>query len=231
VCAWEGLKGNHRTEAYFQGVVALRERGWEGLPPPPVFTSGKPKLTSANQGDPTATPVATLLGLPNRDLEPQVPQPPPPESATPPETGTIHESPATSVTQSPSTSIATLSDFTTADVSDDEPPTEPTFANTSDEGPPVDPTAVVPHDTFHLDDGNVEVLCRNTLFRVHASILSFHSPVLRRMFSQTSMVTAESPNDCPRILSSDAAADFVTLLNIVYLPEYAIRPHSDELLH
>ena len=224
MCAREGVEADYRTEAYFQELVALRERGWEGLPPPPSFTSGKLKLTGENQEDPTATPVATLLGLPSGDPEPQVTQPSPSELVAAPETGVGHESPATSITQSPSISIATLSDFTIADGSDDESSIEPTFANTSDEGPLVDPTAIVPHETFHLDDGNVEVLCGNTLFRVHASILSFHSPALRRMFAQTSLVTAESPNGCPRILSSDAATDFVTLLNIVYLPEYAARP-------
>ena len=64
----------------------------------------------------------------------------------------------------------------------------------------------------------MEVLCGNTLFRVHTSILSFHSPVLRRMFSPTSLASAESPNDCPRILSSDSATDFATLLKMIYLP-------------
>jgi len=210
---------------HFQEVVALRGRGWEGLPPPPSFASGRLKLVGGNQEDPTATPVATLLGLPSGDPEPQVTQPSPSEFVAAPETGVGHgESPATSIAQSPSISIATLSDFTIADGSDDESSIEPTFANTSDEGLLVDPTAIVPHETFHLDDGNVEVLCGNTLFRVHASTLSFHSPALRRMFAQTSLVTAESSNGCPRILSSDAATDFVTLLNIVYLPEYATRP-------
>jgi len=210
------VKCGDRTETNFQEVAALRECGWEGLPPPPVFASGKPKSTGARQEDPSATPVATSLGLPNRDLEPQVPLPP--ESVTTSETGTILESPVASVIQSPSTSIATLSDFTIADTSDDEPPTGPTFTDTSDDEPLIDPTAVVPHETFYLDDGNVEVLCGNTLFRVHVSTLSFHSPTLRRMLAQTSLTTAESPNGCPRIPSSDTSKDFATLLKMIYLP-------------
>ena len=212
------MKGGDRTERNFQGVVTLRERGWEGLPPPPVLTSGKPKPTGTRQEDPSATPVVTSLGLPNRDLESQDPLPPPLEPVATLETGTIHEPPVTSVIQSPSTSIATLSDFTVADASDDESPTSPTFADTSDDEPLVDPMAIVQHETFYLDDGNVEVLCGNTLFRVHVSTLSFHSPTLRQVFAQTILATAESPNGCPRFPSSDAAKDFATLLKIIYLP-------------
>jgi len=186
-----------------QEVIKLRERNWEGLPPPPVFTTGKPKLTGADQKDPSATPVATSLGLPKADLEPQVPQPPPLESVTPSETDTT---PASPVIQSPSISIATLSDFTIADTSDDESS--------------IDTTTITPHDTFYLEDGNVEVLCRSTLFRVHTSILSFHSPALSRMLAKANLATAESHNGCPRISSSDTAADFATLLKIIYLPGY-----------
>jgi len=202
----------------FQEVVALRERGWKGLPPPPVFTSGKLKPTGANQKDPTATPVATSLGLPNRDLESQILQAS--EPVTVPEMDTTPASPVTPGTQSPSISIATLSDFTTADVSDDEPPIiYPAIADTSDEIP-TDPTAVAPHETFYLEDGNVEVLCGNALFRVHTTILSFHSPALRRMFAPTKLAAAESPDGCPRILSSDTPKDFATLLKMIYFPGF-----------
>ena len=135
------------------------------------------------------------------DLEPQVPRSPPLDSVTAPETETISP-----VTQSPSISVASLSDFTIADTSDDESLT--------------DPATITPHNTFNFEDGNVEVLCANTLFRVHTSILSLHSPALRQMFTQANLVAAESPNGCPRILSSDTATDFAALLKIVYLPGY-----------
>ena len=194
-------KGSHRAKTNFQGVVALRKRGWEGLPPPPVFTTEKPESTSMDQEDPTATPVATSPGLPNRDPEPQIPQSPPPKSSTSPEADTIPTSP---ITKSPFIGITTLFDFVTADPSDDELP--------------IDTTAATPHETFYLDDGNVEVLCGNTLFRVHTSTLSFHSPTLRRMPSQASLAMAESPNGCPRIPSSDTPKDFATLLKVIYFP-------------
>ena len=224
VCATRVVKGGHQAEANSQEVVALRERGWEGLPPPPVFTTEKPKLAGEDQKDPTATPVATSLGLPNRDSEPRIPQPSPPESVANPGTDTIPVPPATPITQSPSISIATLSDFTIADTSGDESPVDPAIADTSDDEDPIDPTTVTPHGTFYLGDGNVEVLCGNTLFRVHTTIMSFHSPALRQMFAQKILATAESPNGCPRIPSSDTAKDFATLLKIVYLPEFVVPP-------
>jgi len=200
-------KGGHRAKASFQEVFALRERGWEGLPPPPVLTTGKLKPSGANQKGPTVTFIATSLGLPNRDLEPQIPWPPPLELVTAPGADTA---PASPITQSPPTSIATLSDFMIVDTSDDESP--------------INPTAAAPHETFYLEDGNVEVLCGNTLFRVHTTILSFHSPALRRMFTQTRLATAESPNGCPRIVSSDPAKDFATLLKTIYLPGFVAPP-------
>ena len=111
------------------------------------------------------TPAVTSLGLSSGDPEPWISQPLSVDPATTPETDSI---PATPDTRSPSIGIATLSDVT--------------VAVTSDDGSPIDPTAITPHDVFYLEDGNVEVLCENALFRALISILSFHSPALRRMF-------------------------------------------------
>ena len=97
---------------------------------------------------PSLCPLVFLTQIPNlKSLSPLHPIRPPPQRQT-----RFPKLPSLS-TQSPSISIASLSDFTIADTSDDESPT--------------DPTAVTPHDTFYLEDGNVEVLCGNTLFRVH----------------------------------------------------------------
>jgi hypothetical protein len=181
-----------------------------------VFTAGKPKPTGANKKDLAATPVIASLGLPSRELEPQIPQLPPLEPGVAAETGMVHRSP---VLLSPSISIATLSDFAIADASDDEFPVDTMVREVSDDGHSIDgPKIAAPHETFYLHDGDVEVLCEKTLFRVHTTILSFQSPVLRRIFARTSLDTAESPNGCPRILSSDTATDFATLLKTIYLP-------------
>jgi hypothetical protein len=190
----------------FQEVVNLRESGWKGLPPPPVFMTGEAKMADANEKDPAATPVLRSSGIPKRDLGPQISQLPQ-ESIGTPETDTIVGS---HVPQSMSISIATLSNFTIADTSDDEDP--------------LDSTIITSHDTFYLEDGNVEVLCGNTLFRIHAGTVSFHSPVLGQMFTKANLADAESPNGCPRISSSDTAMDFTTLLKVIYLPAYAALP-------
>ena len=182
-----------------------------------MFTINKPKPTGANQKDPAATPVATSLGLPNTDIKSQIPRSPPlVPVATPEPDATI---PASSITHSPSISITTLSDFTIADTSDDELPIDTTVADASDNEHPIDDlVALVPHETFYFEEGNVEVVCGNTLFRVHTGIMLLHSPALRRMFSRTSLDAAESPNGCPRILFTDTATDFNTLLKTIYLP-------------
>ena len=198
------MKDGHFAQGNFQEVVLLRVSGWGGLPPPPVIRKAEP--TSTEQRDPSATPVATSLGLPSRSFEPQIPQFPPLESVT----SEIDTVPVSPVTRSPSTSVSTLSDFTIADPTDDESP--------------IDSTAITPHSAFYLEDGNAEVLCENTLFRIHTSVLSFHSPALRRIFAQTSLASAGSPNGCPRIRSSDTPTDFTTLLKTIYLPGYVVLP-------
>jgi hypothetical protein len=77
------------STAAFQEVVVLRERGWGGLPPLPVFTTGKPRSAGTDQKDPAATPATASLRLPNGDIESQIAQPPPLESVTAPEADEI----------------------------------------------------------------------------------------------------------------------------------------------
>jgi len=182
-----------------QEVLRLRESGWKGLPPPPILCNAKPRITVPKSQDPAATPVSTSLGLPGVGERSQPPTLPSPAPDNPSEW-----SPKSSAPPSPSTSITALSDFTIADSFDDEPVLEP--------------ETITPHDTFYLEDGSVEVVCGKTLFRVHTSALSFHSPVLRQIFSSANLTAAESPNGCPRIASSDTPADFATLLKAIYLP-------------
>ena len=94
------VKDGRRTNENFKEILELRKRGWEGLPPPPGFTSTKAELAGAGKEDASApTPTVTPLGLPSTYLEePQaeVAQPRPMESiAAQSETETIHGSPAT----------------------------------------------------------------------------------------------------------------------------------------
>jgi len=195
-----------------QAVLQLRESGWEGLPPPPILHSAQLETTVLESQDPAATPVATSLGLPSIGEQSQPLTLPSPVPDIP-----SGRSPQSSAPPSPSTSITALSDFTIADSLNDEPILEP--ETTTLHEPTLEPETITPHDTFYLDDGSVEVLCGKTLFRVHTSTLSFHSPVLRQMFSQANLTAAESPNGCPRIVSSGTPTDFATLLKVVYIPE------------
>ena len=118
-------------------------------------------------------------------------------------------------------SIFTLSEFAIADASDDGSPVGSTLADTSDIGPLVGPTVVIPHEILYLDDGDVDMLCRITLFRVIVSALSLHSPALRQLFARTNPATAESPNRLlSRILSPDTTNDFAKLIKVVYHPGF-----------
>ena len=182
-----------------QEILRLRKSGWKGLPPPPVLQSGKP-VTIPRSQDPAATPVATSLGLPGAGDQSQPPALPSPAPEIPSE-----ESPNSSLPPSPSSSVAAFSDFTMPDILEDEAI--------------VEPETITPHDMFYLDDGSVEVVCGKTLFRVHVGTLSFHSPALRQIFSPANLTATESPNGCPRIVSSDTPTDFSTLLKVIYLPE------------
>jgi len=184
VCTPRVVKCGHRSKTSFQPTGA-----WVGgSPSPPMLSTGKPTPAGVNQNDPAATPVVISLGLPSRNLQPQIiqtpslepqtPQTPPLELATIPKTDIVHASPVIPITRSPSIGIATISDFTIADVSDGEPPVDPTASDTSDEELPIDPTATIPLGTFHVEDGNVEVLCGNTLpcHRQHSILLFPCSP-------------------------------------------------------
>ena len=106
---------------------------------------------------------------------------------------------------SPTLSISTISDLTPSE-SDDE----------IGEG---DGERIhTPHETFYLEDGNVEVVCGHTIFRIHSPIVSFSSSKLRDMFSPSMLVNAPMPEGYPRILSKDSAEDFAVLLKMIYTP-------------
>ena len=108
---------------------------------------------------------------------------------------------------SPVSSISTVSDLT---------PTEFDEDNGEDSGERM----VTRHETFYLEDGNVEVVCEQTIFRVHSSIVSFSSPILRDMLP-SSTLNAPMPKGCPRVVLKDNAEDFAVLLKMIYTPGYA----------
>ena len=66
--------------------------------------------------------------------------------------------------------------------------------------------------------------CVETRCSVFTPASSPSTPALCRMFAQTSLATAGSPNGSPRILSSDTAMDFATLLKMIHLPGFVVTP-------
>ena len=71
---------------------------------------------------------------------------------------------------SPTFSISSISDLTPTEFDED-------IRESSDEMIPVR------HETFYLEGGNVEIMCEQTIFRVHSSIISFSSPILQKVLS------------------------------------------------
>ena len=74
------------------------------------------------------------------------------------------------------------------------------------------------HDTLYFEDGNVEIACGDTIFRVHSSVVSFSSSELRQILSQAALVDAPTPEGRPRITALDSAEDFSILLKMIYKP-------------
>ena len=112
--------------------------------------------------------------------------------------------PAT-IVSSPTLSISTVSDLTPSELGEDIEDGNGERITTR-------------HDTFYFEDENVEVVCGHTLFRVHASTISFSSPKLREVLSRSALLQAPKPEGCPRITVEDTAQDFSVLLKMIYTP-------------
>ena len=112
--------------------------------------------------------------------------------------------PATAVS-SPTLSISTISDLTPTELGED--------VDESDGG-----EMITHHDTFYFEDGNVEIMCGHTLFRVHSTTISFSSPKLLEILSRPALLHAPTPEGCPRITVTDTAQDFAVLLKMIYTP-------------
>ena len=111
---------------------------------------------------------------------------------------------------SPTLSISTVSDLT---------PTE-----LGEEIKPGEKQTIAHHGTFYFEDGNVEIVCGGTIFRVHSTIISFASSELREIFSQPALLNAPTPERHPQITTSDSAEDFGMLLKMVYTPGFVSPP-------
>ena len=104
---------------------------------------------------------------------------------------------------SPTLSISTVSDLAPSELSE----------NIEEDG-----DVVTHHEAFYFEDGNAEILCGHTLFRVHSTTIAFSSPKLREILSQSALLCAPMPEGCPRITVMDTAQDFAVLLKMIYTP-------------
>ena len=108
---------------------------------------------------------------------------------------------------SPTLSISTVSDWTSTEPGDSE--------DIGGGGVEQMPTR---HKTFYFEDGNVEIVCGDTVFRVHSTIVSFISSKLRDILSPSALLNAPRPEGCPRIVFTDSAQDFEVLLKMIHKP-------------
>ena len=116
----------------------------------------------------------------------------------------------TTVLSSPTLSISTVSDLTPTELGEE--------VEYSEE------QKTTRHDTFYFQDGNVEIVCGGTAFRVHSTIISFSSSKLRDILSTSTLLDAPVPEGCPRIIFNDCAEDFAVLLKMIYTPGHVSPP-------
>ena len=111
----------------------------------------------------------------------------------------------TIASSSPTLSISTVSDLTPTELDD-------VIGEGSGEN------IITHHETFYLEDGNVEVVCGHKIFRIHSPIVSFSSSKLRDILSPSALLNAPMTEGCPRIVFKDSAEDFAVLLRMIYTP-------------
>ena len=117
----------------------------------------------------------------------------------------------TTAVSSPTLSISTISDLTPTELGEDD-------GGGGGEG------MLTRHETFYLEDGNVEIVCGHTIFKVHSPILSFSSRNLRGMLSPSTLLNAPMPEGCPRVVFTDNPEGFAVLLEMIYTPGYVPPP-------
>ena len=163
------------------------------------------------------TPVAFIpRDLPAATINIQIPppilqdiEPPSPSHDVDSSSETFIDVPA-GTTSSPTLTITTVSDLTPTELSEEIKHNEEQVA--------------ARHDTFYFEDGNVEIVCGLTLFRVHSTIISFSSSKLRDILSPPALLHAPTPEGRPRITISESAEDFGILLKMIYTSGESFLP-------
>ena len=117
----------------------------------------------------------------------------------------------TSKMSSPTWSISTVSDLTPTELGEDI-------------GEDNAKQIPIRHETFYLEDGNVEIVCGYTIFQIHSPVVSFSSPDLLDILSPSILLNAPMPEGCPWVVFKDSADDFAILLRMIYTPGYVPPP-------
>ncbi|KAH9944907.1 hypothetical protein B0H21DRAFT_709404 [Amylocystis lapponica] len=82
--------------------------------------------------------------------------------------------------------------------------------------PRIEEKELVDHPTLYFDDGNLIISCGSTLFRVHRSVLSKHSPTFRDMFQQQDDTKPELLRGCLHVPAHDDREEMEALLGVIY---------------
>ena len=83
------------------------------------------------------------------------------------------------------------------------------------EGPGDSGVEVVKDTQVWLLDGNIVLISKNIAFRVHMSVLSFHSEVFRGLFLLPPSAGEKTFEECPTVQMSDNPDDLRHLLLVV----------------
>lgn len=75
---------------------------------------------------------------------------------------------------------------------------------------------VNPSHQFWYADGNVVLQAESTQFRVHRTLLSLHSVIMKDCFDCPQPVDNETVEGCPVIHLSDSAKDIDILCGLLY---------------
>ncbi len=82
--------------------------------------------------------------------------------------------------------------------------------------PPLRASTVKPSLRFWYADGNVVLQAEETQFRVHRSLLSLHSEIMKDCFECPQPVDDDLVEGCPVIHLTDSAKDMDILCGLLY---------------
>lgn len=104
---------------------------------------------------------------------------------------------------------------------------EPPATNNNTEAQAPAPPALKRSSQFWFNDGNIVLQAENTLFRVHRSILSMHSPIMEACFSFPQPDNAITLEGNHIVQVSDSAKDIGNLCSLIFgLHQFVFESHS-----